>query len=563
MLKHTLASFLLFSALLLTSCGSHDFEDIFECSSFECLLEGAKIRSLTGWLMDKEDLSNIPQDISISNFSSGSLPPTASLENRFPPIGNQGQYGTCVVWATGYYLKTALNAIERGWSSADLARAENQTSPKDMWFTLPSNRNPNCDGTSFEMALDALIAKGAASLSSVPYSNMGNCSGTSNGDPNNRLANYRKIAFNYDIAGGRGSSGMDIGNFKTYLAQGRPIVFGAKLGDRFMRWNSASVISSDTYNNPGMQHAYHAMVVVGYDDSREAFRVLNSWGSNWGDRGSIWIDYDYFLDNFTFAAFVAQNPPPQVDEQVKEEQLVSGYDLLAAFAEDFPDPEDNSPRARAFSYDVYNAGRETIRADQKWTVLYMYYNAFDANEFGIIFEDYYTNEYGSLGQHGNYQSKALAGGVWNHMNVLPGKKAGEAEFGEEGFYISYEMPRITGKYFLVVYADAYDAIKESNEDNNFYFIGAAGGQTLDIVDGVLQNEPVPFTARILAKESGNKVPRALAKSVQEIGGSANAYTPAEIKSLVEQSKKSGVLAKKIAEYREGERKLVKRPRVGK
>jgi C1A family cysteine protease len=562
------AKFSFFFALLLVSCGQHGFDDFLECSDIECFLEGGtSIISITGWLENKEDPGNVPQDIMLSNFSENnsgnSFPSYVSLEDKFPPIQSQGQYGTCVAWATGYNMKTALNAIEKGWGSTELAKAENQTSPKDLFFNLNNaDKGSNCNGTTFEAALDVLISKGATSLKSVPYSNMGNCSGSSIGDENNKLANYRKIAYNYALYSNTNrteSEGMTLDNFKGYLAQGRPIIFGGRVGDRFTKWKGASVISSDTYNDPGG----HGMALVGYDDSKSAFRVRNSWGTNWGDNGSIWVDYDFFFKSFCKYAFVAQNPSPEVKGEIKEDNLLTGYDLLAAFAEDFPDPDDNSPRARAFSYDVYNSGTKTILASQRWTVLYMYYNATDANDFEIIYEDYYTNEFGRLGEYGSYiQSEALVGGYWNHANVLPGKKAGEAEWGDEGFYISYEMPRITGKYYLLAFADAYDVIKESNEDNNFYFIGTNGGKPLEFASGVMQNKPANVAAKILAKEtSGNKIPRALAKSVQEIGGSLNAYTPEEIKTLVLRGKKNGILAKKVAEYRASGTGAVKKHRL--
>lgn len=35
----------------------------------------------------------------------------------------------------------------------------------------------------------------------------------------------------------------------------------------------------------------HAVQVVGYDNSREAWLVKNSWGSSWGDKGYFWVAY--------------------------------------------------------------------------------------------------------------------------------------------------------------------------------------------------------------------------------------------------------------------------------
>ncbi|MEO7032767.1 MAG: C1 family peptidase [Polyangiaceae bacterium] len=35
----------------------------------------------------------------------------------------------------------------------------------------------------------------------------------------------------------------------------------------------------------------HAIVIVGWDDSRGAWHVRNSWGPNWGEEGYIWVKY--------------------------------------------------------------------------------------------------------------------------------------------------------------------------------------------------------------------------------------------------------------------------------
>jgi len=36
----------------------------------------------------------------------------------------------------------------------------------------------------------------------------------------------------------------------------------------------------------------HAVVLVGYDDERQAWLFRNSWGSNWGEDGCFWISYE-------------------------------------------------------------------------------------------------------------------------------------------------------------------------------------------------------------------------------------------------------------------------------
>lgn len=518
------------TSLVMHSCDKVPIDEIIEI--IEALAGG------TGWLQELEDMDNIPEDITPFDDNTDDLSASVSLENKFPPIGNQEQYGTCVVWATGYNLKTALNAIEKGWGAAELANKANQTSPRDLWYNIPAaQKGSGCNGTNFEPALDALIAGGAESLQNSPY-NMSNCSGTGTGNSGNKLANYRKIASE--------TEGLTPENFKGYLNAGRPIAIGARLGDRFMSWKDNQIISYDTYNDPGMQHAYHAMVLTGYDDGREAFRVRNSWGDAWGDKGSIWVDYTFFCESFCFAAFVAQNVNSVSvgSGGISAGDQSNGYDLMAYSAEDGrpADPDFTN----YFSYKVYNSGNVAIPPSMDWTVVYMLYNATDAEEYEVIFEDVYTDDHGA-GDGELSSSTALAGGWWNNAAVQPGKMAGEAEYGPEGFMISYNMPAISGKYYLVVLADAYDVIREVNEDNNFYFITAANGKPLEFVNGEITN-----MSQSAVKRLSEKLPAKFADTDTQTPvkpGNLNAYTPAEIKTMLLHDKKSGKLDAKIKAHR--------------
>jgi C1A family cysteine protease len=48
----------------------------------------------------------------------------------------------------------------------------------------------------------------------------------------------------------------------------------------------------------------HAVCVIGYDDSKSAFLVRNSWGSRWGWNGNFWLPYAYATNtNLAFDAW--------------------------------------------------------------------------------------------------------------------------------------------------------------------------------------------------------------------------------------------------------------------
>jgi hypothetical protein len=79
---------------------------------------------------------------------------------------------------------------------------------------------------------------------------------------------------------------------KKSLAEGKPVVIGMNTPDSF-------IDAKDTWKpkeSPDSHYGGHALCVVGYDDNRGAFEVLNSWGRKWGNGGYIWIPYDTFVD---------------------------------------------------------------------------------------------------------------------------------------------------------------------------------------------------------------------------------------------------------------------------
>jgi len=194
--------------------------------------------------------------------------------------------------------------MDKGYSKNDLRDERFQFSAKDLFLSIDNiDKGDNCNGTRLYTALDKMQTRGIATENMVPYTNLGDCSQSTSSSADNEAGNY--TIDNYR------SIDIEVNAMRQYIANDRPIGFGAALSDNFYSWDSDDVLSGHTSFDVDSQHSYHAMTVIGYDDNKGvngAFKVVNSWGPSWGDEGFIWVDYYFFTaGDFCFVAYVAKN----------------------------------------------------------------------------------------------------------------------------------------------------------------------------------------------------------------------------------------------------------------
>jgi C1A family cysteine protease len=80
---------------------------------------------------------------------------------------------------------------------------------------------------------------------------------------------------------------------KSVLASGLPVVFGFTV---YASFESQAVATSGVVPMPSPSEKVvggHAVVLVGYDDAVDRFRVRNSWGTTWGQAGYFEMPYLY------------------------------------------------------------------------------------------------------------------------------------------------------------------------------------------------------------------------------------------------------------------------------
>jgi len=215
------------------------------------------------------------------------LPPAVDLSAFLPPVGSQGEQSSCVAWATSYGLRGYYENRRRGGvATAPLF------SPAFIYNQIKSH-SAGCDvGTSISDALNLMKQVGTVPWSRFPY-DPHDCSRL----PEPRLADDARP---FRIADWKRVDSSRVDDIKGQLYAGNPVVIGMVVNRAFHRLRGDQVFEDTDTDGSG-----HAMVVVGYDDNREAFRLFNSWGRNWGDRGLGWVDYGTFRAR-THAAFVMQ-----------------------------------------------------------------------------------------------------------------------------------------------------------------------------------------------------------------------------------------------------------------
>ncbi len=224
-----------------------------------------------------------------------------SQDPRFPKVGNQGGQGSCASWAAGYYANGYLQAKDYDWTDASEGNPEHLMSPAWVYNKVNGGQD---SGSSLSAPLDLICYVGEATMATMPYDDTDYLSWGSE-DAWREAPLYRGDTYvSVDLS--------NINVIKSYIDQGIPVIFGinaSQYDNGFADGNY--IISSQEYSSSSLNHA---QTIIGYDDGVGddgeigAFKVVNSWGSSWGDHGFYWITYDCMQEIASYSpAYVLQD----------------------------------------------------------------------------------------------------------------------------------------------------------------------------------------------------------------------------------------------------------------
>jgi hypothetical protein len=227
------------------------------------------------------------------------LPPTASIDTTGLTIGNQGNFGACVAFAT----RNAMGAR----AIAEKSQAIDFSVP-DIWHVAGYDASacPDNAGSSIGVVIGQQVQRATyvVPASVWPY-NLSDCPGSMNAVPSSATLDQSGVAFIGKAAGISLYSSDDI---KNSIAQGWPPVVAVPVYADGPRcevdgwWGSPDI---DVPASGSDLCGSHAVLIASYDDVSSTFRFMNSWGS-WGNDGFGTFTYA-FLDQYSQGGMAVQH----------------------------------------------------------------------------------------------------------------------------------------------------------------------------------------------------------------------------------------------------------------
>jgi C1A family cysteine protease len=238
----------------------------------------SRINRTYGWHPSNRESDHPRYLIPDHHKAAQALPSSVDLEPKCPPVYDQGQLGSCTANALAGLFQFLL--IKLGKPSFIPSRLMIYWGEREIEGTVDEDAGADGDdGVTF------LQTKGVCPETTWPY------------DPTKFTEEPPAIAWSeaaqHKLGNPTSIDNTDITAIKSCLASGYPIAFGFVV---YPALESQRVATTGILNMPSFfQRSLggHEVLMVGYDDSRQQFKIRNSWGPGWGLAGYFWMPYPY------------------------------------------------------------------------------------------------------------------------------------------------------------------------------------------------------------------------------------------------------------------------------
>lgn len=239
-----------------------------------------------GLIFDDAAYANFPAaDAGVKNEV---LPAAYSLRKYCPFPKSQGNIASCVGWTVGYGALTITEAKKQGITDRTYITDEMSYSASYIFNQIKKGEDCNA-GASLTDALELLQKQGDCRTSTFP-NNPGNCKELPQKDAQQEASRNKLPSTGFKLFASKATISDKVKTTKAQLYRGNPVIIGFSVTPQYHQLLGKSVWQPDNDN----KEQGHAMVVVGYSDRLQAFELMNSFGTRWGDGGFIWLTYEDF-----------------------------------------------------------------------------------------------------------------------------------------------------------------------------------------------------------------------------------------------------------------------------
>ncbi len=257
-----------------------------------------------------DEIAQTPMVVDIapnSNLKSADDYPEAidfSEEEFFPVTGDQRSQGSCCSWATVYYAYGYQEARDQAWN-AQSGNLSYLMSP--AWAYNKLSTNPS-EGTTIPNNMGILKNEGCPTLNEMPY-DPSDCN-SFGGEEAWREAPLHRAGESYLAYSFNPTRSVEV--LRGYIANHIPVIYYMDVAcypDNM--WYGEFIVSTDDVDTGG---GTHCQTIIGYNDTMEedgevgAFKIVNSWGSDFGDNGYYWTTYEALFDMHIIAYVVIDIP---------------------------------------------------------------------------------------------------------------------------------------------------------------------------------------------------------------------------------------------------------------
>jgi Papain family cysteine protease len=254
----------------------------------------AQNRRYTGFVFDDNVYNLVPRLPRYEGGKYNKIPLKVSLRPYTPIPFDQGTVGSCVAYASGYANYTMNRAIQEKLTDRakinPMAHSASYLYNQIKSANLANASDPCSGGASIMSAMETMKTKGIC-LATTFANDPTNCQKTITPEANAEAAIF-KIKDFATLFAIQEDAEVKIDKTRKAIANQIPVVIGIEMTPSF--WD---IKPGQTAWKPAADERRlggHAMIVVGYDEVRKSFEVMNSWGATWADNGFVWIDYEIF-----------------------------------------------------------------------------------------------------------------------------------------------------------------------------------------------------------------------------------------------------------------------------